>query len=31
MEVVLVTGDKDYLQLATDNTRVLITRKVLQK
>ena len=27
MEVVLVTGDKDYLQLATDNTRVLITRK----
>lgn len=27
MEVVLVTGDKDYLQLATDSTRVLITRK----
>ncbi|WMM23588.1 DNA polymerase I [Tissierella sp. MB52-C2] len=27
MDVTLVTGDKDYLQLATDNTRVLITRK----
>ncbi len=27
MEVILVTGDKDYLQLATDNTKVLITRK----
>lgn len=27
MDVVLVTGDKDYLQLATDNTKVLITRK----
>ncbi|WP_406242288.1 DNA polymerase I [Tissierella carlieri] len=27
LEVILVTGDKDYLQLATDNTKVLITRK----
>lgn len=27
MDVTLVTGDKDYLQLATDNTKVLITRK----
>ncbi|WP_313756297.1 DNA polymerase I [Tissierella sp.] len=27
LEVVLVTGDKDYLQLATDRTKVLITRK----
>ncbi|WP_414713588.1 DNA polymerase I [Schnuerera sp.] len=27
MEVILVTGDKDYLQLASDNTKVLITRK----
>lgn len=26
-EVFLVTGDKDYLQLATDSTKVLITRK----
>lgn len=26
-EVVLVTGDKDYLQLATDKTRVYITKK----
>lgn len=26
-EVILVTGDKDYLQLATDNTKVLITKK----
>ncbi|MCK9443877.1 MAG: DNA polymerase I [Tissierellaceae bacterium] len=26
-EIFLVTGDKDYLQLATDNTKVLITRK----
>ena len=25
--IILVTGDKDYLQLATDNTKVLITRK----
>lgn len=27
MEVVLVTGDKDYLQLASDKARVLITKK----
>ncbi|WP_353096666.1 DNA polymerase I [Tissierella praeacuta] len=27
LDVTLVTGDKDYLQLATDNTKVLITRK----
>lgn len=27
LEVILVTGDKDYLQLATDNTKVLLTRK----
>ncbi len=27
LETVLVTGDKDYLQLATDTTKVLITRK----
>lgn len=27
LEVILVTGDKDYLQLASDNTKVLITRK----
>ena len=27
MEIILVTGDKDYLQLASDNTKVLITRK----
>lgn len=27
LDVVLVTGDKDYLQLATDTTKVLITRK----
>ena len=27
LEVILVTGDKDYLQLATDKTKVLITRK----
>ncbi|MFA5576190.1 MAG: DNA polymerase I [Tissierellaceae bacterium] len=26
-DIFLVTGDKDYLQLATDTTRVLITRK----
>ncbi|MFA7533668.1 MAG: DNA polymerase I [Tissierellaceae bacterium] len=26
-EIFLVTGDKDYLQLATDNTKILITRK----
>lgn len=26
-EVILVTGDKDYLQLSSDNTKVLITRK----
>ncbi|NLK44463.1 MAG: DNA polymerase I [Tissierellia bacterium] len=26
-EIFLVTGDKDYLQLANDNTKVLITRK----
>ncbi|MGO1470582.1 MAG: 5'-3' exonuclease, partial [Tissierella sp.] len=26
-ETILVTGDKDYLQLATDKTKVLITRK----
>lgn len=25
--IILVTGDKDYLQLASDNTKVLITRK----
>lgn len=27
LEVILVTGDKDYLQLATEKTKVLITRK----
>lgn len=27
LEVILVTGDKDYLQLATDKTKILITRK----
>ena len=27
MEVILVTGDRDYLQLASDNTKVLITKK----
>lgn len=27
LETILVTGDKDYLQLATDNTKVLITKK----
>ncbi len=27
LDVILVTGDKDYLQLATEKTRVLITRK----
>lgn len=27
LEPILVTGDKDYLQLATDNTKVLITKK----
>lgn len=27
LEVLLVTGDRDYLQLATDNTKVLITKK----
>lgn len=27
LKVILVTGDKDYLQLATDKTEVLITRK----
>lgn len=27
LDVYLVTGDKDYLQLATDNTKVLITRR----
>jgi DNA polymerase-1 len=27
LDVILVTGDKDYLQLATDKTKVLITRK----
>lgn len=27
LDVLLVTGDKDYLQLATDTTKVFITRK----
>lgn len=27
LDIILVTGDKDYLQLATDHTQVLITRK----
>lgn len=27
LEVLLVTGDKDYLQLATDTTKILITKK----
>ncbi|HLR21994.1 MAG TPA: DNA polymerase I [Tissierellaceae bacterium] len=27
LEVILVTGDKDYLQLATDNAKILLTRK----
>ncbi len=27
LEVLLVTGDRDYLQLATENTKVLLTRK----
>ena len=27
LDVILVTGDRDYLQLATDTTRVLITKK----
>ncbi|RKD33171.1 DNA polymerase I [Thermohalobacter berrensis] len=27
LEVIVVTGDKDYLQLVTENTRVLITKK----
>ena len=27
LDTILVTGDKDYLQLATDHTQVLITRK----
>lgn len=27
LDVVLVTGDKDYLQLATDSTKIMITKK----
>ncbi len=27
LEVILVTGDKDYLQLTTDKTKVLLTKK----
>lgn len=27
LEVILVTGDMDYLQLATDNTEVIVTRR----
>jgi DNA polymerase-1 len=27
MQVILVTGDRDYLQLSSDNTKVLITKK----
>lgn len=27
MEVILVTGDRDYLQLSSNNTRILITKK----
>lgn len=27
LEVILVTGDKDYLQLATDRTKVILTKK----
>lgn len=27
LECILVTGDKDYLQLASDNTKVIITKK----
>lgn len=27
LEVILVTGDKDYLQLATDSSKVILTRK----
>lgn len=27
LDVILVTGDKDYLQLATDNAKVLLTKK----
>ena len=27
MEVILVTGDKDYLQLTSDKTEVLLTKK----
>ena len=27
MEVILVTGDRDYLQLSSNNTKVLITKK----
>ena len=27
LNVILVTGDKDYLQLASDNSKVLLTRK----
>lgn len=27
LEVILVTGDRDYLQLATDNTKIVITKK----
>lgn len=27
MDVILVTGDKDYLQLATDKSKILITKK----
>ena len=27
LEVILVTGDKDYLQLATEKSKVLLTRK----
>lgn len=27
LEVILVTGDKDYLQLASDKTKILLTRK----
>lgn len=27
MEIMLVTGDRDYLQLSSDNTKVLLTKK----
>lgn len=27
LQVIIVTGDKDYLQLASENTKVLLTRK----